>query len=431
MGQKIAALFVIGGGFIIQGLVTISGIVSARLLGVEGRGEVALVIALGGMATQLTLGGSLANSVAVRLADQGVTARDGVRHLVPTWVLLGVAGSVPFAVLFVFLHGDPGATYVWWLGFMVLMMALQGMGFRLVTNALLGESAPMNRVAVATLLPQALSTAALVVLFVAVRESSALVVTVIMASSLAIGLVVSVMLLQPARRPKDDPTDQVEGRELWRMTRSTYVSSIGPIDGLSLDRALIGAMLGTAALGLYAAAIALAALTSTLASGMAAVLLPRVAGSQREPAAERKLVAKWLLASAAVLGVIGLLVAAVARPVIEIAFGQEFAAAVPIAYWLIAASALLGYRRILIAVLQGRQRGGSASWIELALTPVVVLGIVVAAQMGEPVGAGIAMFAVAVCAVAALGVAVVRTSPPRRGGRHTRGVPVPSARDGA
>ncbi|RYJ00155.1 MAG: hypothetical protein EON52_24285, partial [Actinomycetales bacterium] len=371
--------------------VTISGIVSARLLGVEGRGEVALVIALGGMATQLTLGGSLANSVAVRLADQGVTARDGVRHLVPTWVLLGVAGSVPFAVLFVFLHGDPGATYVWWLGFMVLMMALQGMGFRLVTNALLGESAPMNRVAVATLLPQALSTTALVVLFVAVRESSALVVTIIMASSLAIGLVVSVLLLQPARRAKDDPTDQVEGRELWRMTRSTYVSSIGPIDGLSLDRALIGAMLGTAALGLYAAAIALAALTSTLASGMAAVLLPRVAGSQREPAAERKLVVKWLLASAAVLSVIGLLVAAIARPVIEIAFGQEFAPAVPIAYWLIAASALLGYRRILIAVLQGRQRGGSASWIELALTPVVVLGIVVAAQMGEPVGAGIAM----------------------------------------
>ncbi|GAA1747389.1 lipopolysaccharide biosynthesis protein [Aeromicrobium alkaliterrae] len=429
MGQKLAGLFVIGAGFIIQGLVTISGIVSARLLGVEGRGEVALVIALGGMATQLTLGGSLANSVAVSLADRGVRARDGLRHLVPTWVGLGVAGSVPFGVLFIFLHGDPGATYVWWLGFMVVMMALQGMGFRLVTNALLGESAPMNRVAVATLLPQALSTTTLVILFVAVRESTALVVTVVMATSLAIGLIVSVLLLRPARLPKDDETDRVEGRKLWRMTRSTYVSSIGPIDGLSLDRALIGAMLGTAALGLYAAAIALAALTSTLASGMAAVLLPRIAGAQRDPAAEHRLVVRWLGATALMLAVVGLLVAAIAKPVIEIAFGQEFAAAVPIAYWLIAASALLGYRRILIAVLQGRQRGGSASWIELALTPVVVLGIVVAARMGEPVGAGIAMFAVAVCAVLALGVAVVRTAPSRRVGRHARGVPIAAARD--
>lgn len=420
MGQKFAALLVIGAGFIIQGLVTISGIVSARLLGVEGRGEVALVVALSGMAGQLTLGGSLANSVAVRLADSGVTARDGVRHLVPTWLAIAVGGAVPFGVLFVFLHGGVDDSYVWWLGFMVVMLALQYMGFRLVTSALLGENAPMMRVAVATLLPQTLSTLTLVVLYVAVRESSALVVTAIMTASLAAGLVVSVGLLKPATLGRDDTSARVEGRQLWRLTRSTYVSSVGPIDGLALDRALIGSLLGTAVLGLYATAIALAALTSTLGSGMAAVLLPRVAAAQRDPVAEKKLVARWLAGGAVVVGTVGAGSALVARPVIEIAFGEEFSAAVPIAYWLIAASALLGYRRILIAVLQGRQRGGSASWIELALTPVVVVGIVIASEAGKPVGAGIAMLVVAVCAVSALGVAVIRTSPHRETGRHLR-----------
>lgn len=411
MGEKLAGLFVVGGGFIVQALTTISGIVSARLLGVEGRGEVALVIALSGMAAQLTLGGSLANSVAVQLADRHVHARDGLRHLVPGWLVAGVLGATPFGILFLVMHGEPGERYVWWLGVMVVVLALQAMGFRLVTNALLGESAPMSRVAVATLLPQTLSTACLVALFVVTRESSALVVTVISAGSLAAGLLVSIRLLKPARRPRGDTTDQVDGATLWRLTRASYVSSIGPIDGLALDRALIGAVLGTAALGYYATALAIASLASTMGSGLAAVLLPRVAATRGDGQAERVLVRRWLLLGGAALTGVAVCAAAVARPVIEIAFGAEFAPAVPIAYWLIAASALLGFRRVLIAVLQGRQRSGSASWIELALTPVLVVAIVAASRTDEPVGAGIAMFGVAVCAVGALLVAVRRTAP--------------------
>ncbi|MEH3034306.1 MAG: lipopolysaccharide biosynthesis protein [Aeromicrobium erythreum] len=418
MTQRIAWLAVVGGSLLVQGLVTISGILSARLLGVEGRGEVVLVVAVSGMAAQLTLGGSLPNAVTKRLADRRLTARDGVSHLVGRWTLLAVVSAVPAGALFVVLHGSP-SVHVVLLAVMVGLLAIQNMAFRLVTSALLGESAPMTRIAVATLLPQTLVTVGIAVLFVVERRAGALTVLSIMVGAFATGLVVGLALLAPRRGGAED---RLDGRDLWRLTRSTYVGSIGPIDGLLLDRTLVGALLGTTVLGLYSAASALGLLPSAMGNGLAAVLLPKVAGAQGDPQAERALVRNWLVIGAVALGAVVAGVLLVTEPVIVLAFGREFEDAVPIAYWLVAAAGLLGYRRILIAVLQGRDRGGVASIIELALTPVLVLGIVVAAELGSTVAVGQSMFAVAATSVLCLAVALRRSHRPARssarGGRH-------------
>jgi O-antigen/teichoic acid export membrane protein len=423
VGQRVAWLIVVGGGFIVQGLVMVSGIVSARLLGVEGRGEVALVVALSAMAAQLTLGGSLPNAVTKRLAERQVRARDGVGHLVPRWALWSLLAALPAGIVFAVMHGGLGESYVWWLAVMTGLLVVQNIGFRLVTSSLLGEGSPMGRVAVATLLPQTLVTLTLVALFLLVDGTTSLVVSGVMVGAFAIGLVVGFALLAS---PTGSPEDRLEGRDLWRLTRSTYVGSVGPIDGLALDRTLVGAMLGTVALGLYSAAVALSTLASTMGSGLATVLLPKVASTQADPVAERALVRRWLLIGAIALGSVVTVATLLSRPIIEIALGREFLDAVEVTYWLVPASGLLGYRRILVAVLQGRDRGGVASRIEFGLTPLLVAGIAGAAYLDRLWAVGAAMLAVAVLSVSALAVALIRTSPHRvparpvepRPGRH-------------
>jgi O-antigen/teichoic acid export membrane protein len=267
----------------------------------------------------------------------------------------------------------------------------------------------MPRIAVATLLPQTLVTVVMVGLFAVVDSTTPLVLSLVMIVSFAVGMVVSVGLLA---RP-GDARERLEGRDLWRLTRATYVGSIGPIDGLALDRTLVGAIMGTVALGLYSAAAALASLPAMMGTGVAAVLLPRVAAAQADPVLERQVVRRWIGGAVLVLGLLTAGLVLAADWIIVLAFGREFESAVAVAHWLVAASGLLGLRRVLVAVLQGRDRGAVASWIELALTPVLVVAIVLAARADAVEAVGMAMLATAVASVASLTVALRRTAPAR------------------
>jgi len=49
---------IVGGGFVAQLLTTVTAIVTARMLGVDGRGQVLLVASLAALTSQLTFGGS-------------------------------------------------------------------------------------------------------------------------------------------------------------------------------------------------------------------------------------------------------------------------------------------------------------------------------------------------------------------------------------
>jgi len=198
--------------------------------------------------------------------------------------------------------------------------------------------------------------------------------------------------------------------QLNAVARRTHIGSVGPIDGLGLDRILLGSMLGSAALGLYSAAWALGGLTNIMAMCLAMVCLPRITQLQAQPAEERAFVARWLTMSALVLGGGGLLLVLLVEPVIRLTFGPAFLDAVPVGRWLVVGCALLGFRRVLTAVLQGRGRGGIPSVVELALVPVMVLGIVWCAVADSLVGVGVVMTVVGGCSVLVQGVVVHRTA---------------------
>lgn len=202
------------------------------------------------------------------------------------------------------------------------------------------------------------------------------------------------------------------------MARRNYVAAVGSINELGLDRNLVGVLLGTAALGLYATAVAVANMCSVVATGVSTILLPRLSALADDPAAARALRRQWLPATALLMLVIAGGLQLVVDPVIRLAFGEDFAPAIEVARWLIVADALLGFRRVQIVVLQAQGRGGTSSLIEMVLTVVLVVAVVLAGLADRLVLVGVALAGVGLLSVLWQGAAIGRAD--RQTTRHRR-----------
>jgi hypothetical protein len=407
-GQAVPWWLLAVAGVLTQLLATISGVLAARMVGVEGRGQVVMVATLGAMASQLTLGGSLPNAITKLLAERGVVARDGLHGMVLRWVPWGLLAGAAAGGYMLFLEWDvPGATK-YGLALAAVIMGIQGMASRILMGAMLGEGTKPINIAMTGLLPQAAVVAVVgTAMALGIRWNPVELLTV---TIVCIGLVL-VARLRVLARPTGRPENRLDRTELSQLARRTHIGSVGPIDGLALDRTLVGTLLGNVQLGLYSVAFALGGLTSIFGLCLGMVALPRVSVLQAHPRDEAQYVKRWLLFSVALLGLVVVGMQVVLVPVIRLTFGPDFLGATECARWMIVASGFLGLRRVLIAVLQGRGRGGFASIAELALTPVMVAGIVVAAAVDSLVAVGITMTAVGVVSCLVLGFVVARSAP--------------------
>jgi O-antigen/teichoic acid export membrane protein len=416
----LAMLMIVGGGIATQLLTTVTGILSARMLGVAGRGQIVLVASLAMMTSQLTLGGSLPNAITKQLAERGVTARDGLHHLVPRWVLWALLPAAIAGAYFLFVERNTSGHAKYALAIIILIMAMQTMMSRILVGAMLGEGADLVHIAMTSVLPQGLVTLVLATAFAAGVHWNAVELSLVTMTCIFVVLFGRLRLL---KKPSHRAADGLDGHELFLLARRTHIGSVGPIDGLSLDRTLVGSLMGSVALGLYSVAFALASVTTILGGCLAMVILPRVTTAQRDPASERHLVRRWLLGSAALIAVVVLLLELVTGWAIRVSFGAKFVPATACTHWLIAAGGILDFRRVLIAVLQSRDRGGQASVIEMALTPIVLLGIVVASTRDSLVGVSVTMAVVGVVGCLLLGINVARSAPGSRyryAGSHAR-----------
>ncbi|MCW2797027.1 oligosaccharide flippase family protein [Nocardioides sp.] len=407
VGRVVPWWLLAGAGVLTQLLTMASGIMAARMLGAEGRGQVVLVATLAVMGSQLTLGGSLPNAITKQLAERGVTARDGLRGLVLRWFPLGLLAGGLGGALMLYFEWDVDGPTKYGLALGVVVMAIQAMASRILVGAMLGEGSNPVHIALTGVLPQA---AVVVVVGTALSFGVRWNALELMSVTVICTGLVLVARLRVLALPTGRPEDRLNGLELARLARRTHFGSVGPIDGLAIDRTLVGALLGNVQLGLYSAAFAIGGLASILGACLGMVALPRVAFLQKDPEAEAHFVRGWLLLSTLLLGVVVAGLEAVTEPVIRLTFGADFVGATACARWILVGSGLLGFRRVLIAVLQGRDRGRLPSVVELALTPVVVLGVVLAAAANSLVGVGITMTAVGAASCLVLGLAVARSS---------------------
>ena len=162
----------VGGTLATQVMALGTGIVTARLLGVEGRGQVALVVAVSTLVARLTLGGSLPVAVAQLLARDRLSAKAAMRPLAARWALLGTIPSVAAGGYLYLVLDDvsPGLRLGLALG--VTAAAYLVMSTNLLAAALQGELAGIGRLIGGGLLLQAPFFVALVSLFLLGWEGS-------------------------------------------------------------------------------------------------------------------------------------------------------------------------------------------------------------------------------------------------------------------
>lgn len=400
--RRLSWLLVVASGVIAQLMTLVTGIISARMLGVSGRGEVAIVLAIGGTAAALTLAGGFATVLSRELAIRKLTFRDGVGPLIPRIALVATIPAVAAGVCTYVVTVSAGQATAIQLGALSAVIALQSMAYRIIIRGLLGEGCPMFKVAVAALLSQVIATAGLTAAWAlgATWNSSGFLVAFAVCSQ--VGLTLSLRFFRPAT----GDAGALTGRHLWSESKRNHVASVAPLDGLSLDRIIVGATLGFTALGLYVTARAVANLVGILGSGFATVLLPRLSAAQLHPDREPRVVAMWLAVTSLLTAAAAAALAAIARPVIEFGFGEEFLPATTASYWLIGGAAAMALRRMLLIVLQARGRGGRASTAEFVITLLMVVALL---QASTIVGVTIIVAAAAVLACLVLAVLVVRT----------------------
>ncbi len=401
--DSLTFLLILGATFGLQLLTLVTGIIMARLLGVEGRGVVALVLAVSMFAAQLSFAGSVPPAIAKLVAERHGRARDVVGHVGRRrgWLVVLpclVAGGM--LLLLLDSSGEDRAEIAVLTG----IVAFQTIVFAVLGGCLQGEGR-LVRMAWVALTPQGLFTVVLLVVAVADWDWSARDVLLSFVVCGLTSVVVAYFSLQPGRGRDED---RVPEASLWTEARNNYVSGVRPLDGVGLERILVGGMLGTAALGLFAAGIAVANLCRLVSNAVAVVVLPRVAACQGDVVRQRAVVRRWFgISLALVVSIVAVLQVAV-EPVIRLAFGEEFLGAVACARWLIVADGLMALRRVMISALQGQGRGSVASWIELALLPVLVGAIVTAGVLDSLVGVGMALTGVGALACLALAWAVFR-----------------------
>jgi len=343
-----------------QGALIVSGVLSARILGVQDRGYLALLVLFPAVLAQI---GSLGLPLAAtyQLSRDRARAADVVRTL--SRAALMQAGCL------VLLHAGILAAVFWNDPHSVRIGALLSLG---VVPAILAQSygvailqGQQRFFAFNTLrtLPAATYSAAVLVIFLAGGGNLEWVAVGWVASSLAVGAVTLLIAL----RPLPLRTARRQASSLSAMLRFGLKGLLGwtsPIETFRLDQAIVGLFLSPVALGLYVVGLAFANLPRFIAQSIGYIAYPRVASREGRAARAEMWQFFLLTVAASSLVVVGLELS-VSRLVPWI-FGASFSGAVTLTRILLVGALFLSARRVLTDGAQGLGRPGLGTIAEIS-----------------------------------------------------------------
>jgi len=354
----------------IQGLNVLTGVLLARALGPEGRGELAAVLLWPGL---LALVGSLGVMEAVTYHAARSTAPLG-RLLGSSLVLGGAQATVLITVGAVVVpralasYGpDAVSAARAYLVYIALFFAA------LYLMAVISGLQRYGQFQVLRLLVVVLSAAGLVALAV----TGALTVRTAVYAYLAANLVTAVAAAAMLRTWRADlGIDRALTSRLLAFGARSHGGNLASTLNERLDQLLISIFLTPASLGLYVVAVTLTSVAALVGSSTGMVALPSVAsmppGPERVRAARRLIHVTLLGSVAATVPLLALL-----PTIIQVFFGRAFLGAVGPARVLLVAAVALSVGRVLGAVLRAVGRPLDAGLAEAAALGVTVLGLAV------------------------------------------------------
>jgi len=152
---------------------------------------------------------------------------------------------------------------------------------------------------------------------------------------------------------------------LLRFGLPTVAGTLPQLLNLRVDQLLMAALLPARSLGLYVVAVAWSGIISQVPSAVGAVLFPRVA-SQPEAARQAEAFAQGSRLGVALVVLLAVPLALLTPWLLPLLFGARFAESVPAALILVAAGSLAGLNGILQEGLKGLGHPKAVMWSEFA-----------------------------------------------------------------
>ena len=397
-----------------QAALIVSGVLAARLLGVEDRGYLALLALLPAVLAQVgSLGLPLATTF--ELSREPERARATVRTLARPAAVQAVALTLVHGAILVALFADDPRDVR--LGALLTIVAVPVTLAHQYGLAILQGQQRFRDFNVFRTLPAGLYSVAVAVLFVAgAGDLPSVTVAWIATAALAAAATLAVALrgLPPAREGGRPAVS-----ELLRFGLRGLLGWTSPVETFRLDQAVVGLLLSPAALGLYVVGLAFANLPRFVAQSIGYVAYPRVAAKRVERAARAEL---WhfFWVSVAICSAVVAALELVAGALVPLFFGEAFSDAVGVTRILLVNALFLAARRVLTDGAQGLGLPGLGTTAELASWLFLIPGLVVLMPLFGVEGVALALTLASGLALVVLGTLVARSPSGRAGAWRAR-----------
>lgn len=352
---------VVASSLVTQAALVVSGPIVVRLLGVEGRGEVAFVFAAVLLVSQVGPWGlpqAWTYFIARNGADPNALLDSYLGRYLRLCVVAAVIGTTGLVLV---AHTNDSLSSPVAEG-LIVFAAIALVMVAILVMACLQGAQRFNALAILQAVPGIGYASAIVLLAVLDHGTVVLVLTLNFSGWLIVNLV-GLWLLRRAARPPSSTVPTMA--QLRSFGRRALISASAPIDNLGIDQLLVGLLLSHHTLGLYAIGLAFESGPVLALVALSSVCTATVA-SIHDPAVRRAYCRRWLVIG----GVVGLLAVVFTQVAINLlltpAFGQDAAPAVPVARILVLAGLFLGLRRMTNGMLQGSGRPTHAAYAETA-----------------------------------------------------------------
>ncbi len=390
-------------GFFGQAVLIVSGVLAARILGVEDRGYLALLVLFPAVLAQI---GSLGLPLAAtfELSRDHSRWAEVVRTLARPFTIQCVSLVLLHAgILLAVFWGDPHAVRVSALMSLAAVPAILGQSYG--TATLQGQQRFLAFNVLRTL-PAVAYTVAVLAVFVVGGGNLQWVVAGWIAAS-----VVSAAATVWSRSARFDcRAHAARPRRLRSMLRFGLKGLLGwtsPVETFRLDQAVVGLFLTPAALGLYVVGLAFANLPRFIAQSVGYIAYPRVAASRGEQAWRELWQFFWLATGAAALVVLALELGV--SWLVPAFFGDEFSGAVVLTRILLIGALFLSARRVLTDGAQGLGRPGLGTIAEVSSWAFLLPALAIFTPLWDARGVALALAVSAALSFAVLLGLLVRS----------------------
>ena len=340
-----------------QSVLAVTGIIVARILGVENRGHLALLVVIPVILSQLCALGvpqSVTYYIARSPASAYPTFKTAVRVMAPMALL---AVLVHLGVLLVAFHGQDSAMRL--AGLLTLMAAPGWMTYALGLAILQGQRRfrAFNTLRLAQLSPYA---AGVVALF-ALGSQSLPLVALVWAGSMALAGILT-LAIAIRRLNHGLMVATVSGRALILFGVKGLPGQVSIMETFRLDQVVLGALAGPTALGLYVVGVAFANLPRFTGQSIGMIAYPTLASAA---AGHGKRLANYVLLTLVVCGFVVAILELFAGDLVHLFFGPEFAGSVSVTRIILIGALFLGMRRVLSDCARGMGRPADGTKAEL------------------------------------------------------------------